>query len=105
MDGRQSEEFLLTSAQTVMGIALLLGLRLGFRGALALFGLFAVTFVITDPNVRLWMSVVYLAIAAVVLIVQRKHIAETLKAPSPSRANRFSAAAAPARRIRRPTGF
>ena len=81
MDGRQSEEFLLTSAQTVMGIALLLGLRLGFRGALVLFGLFAVTFVITDPNVRLWMSVVYFAIAAVVLIVQRKHIAETLKAP------------------------
>ena len=81
MDGRQSEEFLLTAAQTLMGIALIIGLRLGLRAAVALLGLFLVSFVIPDEGVRLWMAVAYFAIAAIVFTRQRALIMPTLKAP------------------------
>lgn len=81
MIGRQSEEFLLTTAQTLMGIALILGLRLGLRAALMLLGLFVVGFVIPDQNIRLWLSGVYFVIAAAVFAVRRKQIWPTLAAP------------------------
>ena len=81
MDSRQVEEFLLTSAQTVMGIALLLGLRLGIRASLALFGLFMVSFVIPDEGIRMDIAWVYFAIAAYFLIRRRRYIRETLLAP------------------------
>jgi cation:H+ antiporter len=42
LDARQTEEFFLTAAQSLFGIALLLRLRLGIPGALALAGLFGV---------------------------------------------------------------
>ncbi|MDH2134747.1 MULTISPECIES: sodium:proton exchanger [Sphingomonadales] len=42
LDARQHEEFFLTAAQSLFGIALLLRLRLGLSGAAALAGLFAV---------------------------------------------------------------
>ena len=42
LDARQGEEFFLTAAQSLFGIALLLRLRLGLWSALALTGLFAV---------------------------------------------------------------
>lgn len=42
LDARQREEFFLTAAQSVFGIALLLRLRLSVAGALALLGLFAI---------------------------------------------------------------
>lgn len=42
LDARQREEFFLTAAQSVFGIALLLRLRLSVAGALALVGLFAI---------------------------------------------------------------
>jgi cation:H+ antiporter len=41
LDARQHEEFLLTAAQSLFGLALLLRLRLGLAGAAALFVLFA----------------------------------------------------------------
>lgn len=44
LDARQSEEFFLTAAQSLFALALLLCLRLGFRGAIALFTLFLVQF-------------------------------------------------------------
>jgi len=81
MDGRQSEEFLLTTAQTLMGIALILGLRLGLRGAIALLGLFLVSFVIPDEGVRLWMAVAYFAIAFIVFWRQRALLRQTFAAP------------------------
>jgi cation:H+ antiporter len=81
MDGRQSEEFLLTTAQTLMGIALIIGLRLGLRGSAALLGLFLVSFVIPDEGVRLWMAVAYFIIAFIVLVRQRALLKDTFTAP------------------------
>lgn len=46
LDDRQREEFFLTAAQSVFAVALLLRLRLTLAGAGALFGLFAVQFML-----------------------------------------------------------
>lgn len=81
MDGRQVEEFLLTSAQTVMGVALLLSLRLGIRASIALFALFMVAFVMPDEHVRTIIAWVYFAIALFFTIRRRRFLRDTLAAP------------------------
>jgi len=47
LDARQHEEFFLTAAQSLFGLALLLRLRLSVVGALALLGLFLVQFAVS----------------------------------------------------------
>ncbi|MEY2915292.1 MAG: hypothetical protein RL454_221 [Actinomycetota bacterium] len=81
MDARQVEEFMLTSAQTVMGVALLLSLRLGIRASIALFALFMVAFVLPDEHVRTIIAWIYFAIAAFFAIRRRRFLPETLAAP------------------------
>lgn len=81
MDARQSEEFLLTAAQTIMGVALLLGLRLGARASITLFVLFAAAFFIPDPAIRTIFAIVYFIVGAVMLVINRKYLRETLAAP------------------------
>jgi len=81
MDARQVEEFMLTTAQTVMGVALLLGLRLGARAASALFVLFAIAFVNPDEHFRTIVAFCYFAIAIFFTFVYRKNVKETLWAP------------------------
>jgi cation:H+ antiporter len=88
LDGRQIEEMVLTAVQTLMGVALILGLR--FRGwaAWALLGLFIVQFPITSTEGRVLLSAVYAAVAVVALVVNRHQIAPTLLAPFAGRAKR-----------------
>ncbi|WP_199732074.1 sodium:proton exchanger [Cellulomonas triticagri] len=81
LDTRQTEEMLLTAAQTLMGVAILLGLRFHRWSAWALLALFAVQFPLTSTHGRFILSGVYLAIAAVILVVQRRHLVPTLTAP------------------------
>lgn len=81
LDTRQVEEMLLTAAQTLMGVAILLGLRFHRWSAWALLGLFAIQLPLTSTHGRFVLSGVYLAIAAVVLVVQRRHLLPTLAAP------------------------
>lgn len=81
LDAVQVEEFTLTIAQTLFGIALLLGLRLGIRASIGLFVLFAATLVFPQPEVRIWVAVLYFAIAIPVLVVRFKDLGATLKAP------------------------
>ncbi len=81
MDFRQVEEFTLTAAQTLLGIGLLLGLRLSARGAILLFALFAVTFVLPQPEVRFVLAILYLVLAAIIFVVQRKQIMAALTEP------------------------
>jgi cation:H+ antiporter len=74
LDGRQHEEFFLTAAQSLFGIALLLGLRLTRFGALALAGLFAVQVIVAAvaPNDAqviaslTWLAWGYLALAVLI---------------------------------------
>jgi cation:H+ antiporter len=81
LDPRQVEEFVLTAAQTLMGVGLLLGLRLGFRAASALFVLFVSTFIFTGTEARWFIAGIYMAIAIGLFIGQRRHLGPTLKTP------------------------
>ncbi len=71
LDGRQTEEVLLTAAQTVLGLAFLIDLYFRRWEAAVLFGLFAVQFVLPDQHARLVLSAVYLAVGFSVLIARR----------------------------------
>ena len=88
LDGRQIEEIVLTAAQTLMGVTLLLGLRFQRWAAWTLLGLFLVQFPITSTEGRLILSTVYAAIAAVALVLNRRQILPTLAAPFAGRAKR-----------------
>ena len=74
LDGRQIEEIVLTAAQTLMGVTLLLGLRFQRWAAWALLGLFVVQFPLTSTEGRLALSGVYAVIALVALIRYRREL-------------------------------
>lgn len=81
LDARQVEEFALTTAQTLLGVALLLGLRLGFRASAVLFILFITTFIFPQTEVRIWLAGVYFVLAGFVTFFNRQYLGATLKAP------------------------
>jgi cation:H+ antiporter len=81
LDGRQIEEVLLTATQTMMGVALILALRFHRYTAWALLALFVVQFPITSTEGRLALCGVYAVATVVALIVNRKHLWPTLRAP------------------------
>ena len=81
LDSRQVEEVLLTATQTLMGVALLLALRFNRASAWALLILFAVQFPVNTPQGRLVLCGVYAAVAAGALIVNRRHLIATIRAP------------------------
>lgn len=77
LDARQHEEFFLTAAQSLFGIALLMRLRFSIRGAVALAALFAAQVSLAlfyrDDPARLiasltWLGWVYLALALAVFV-------------------------------------
>jgi cation:H+ antiporter len=86
LDARQIEEIVLTAAQTLMGVTLLLGLRFRRWTAWALLGLFIVQFPLTSTEGRLLLSGVYAAIAVVALVRYRRELPATLSAPFGGRA-------------------
>ncbi|MBK0331864.1 sodium:proton exchanger [Brachybacterium sp. MASK1Z-5] len=81
LDPRQVEEILLTAAQTMMGVALLLGLRFPRWGAIALLALFAVQFAVPGTHGRLILSAAYLVIALALFVLHRRGILPALTAP------------------------
>ena len=81
LDPRQVEETLITAAQTMMGVALILSLRFHRRTAWMLFGLFIIQFAVTSTEGRLVLSAVYGVLALTGFVVNRRHIAPTLTAP------------------------
>lgn len=81
LDARQIEEFVLTGTQTVLGVAIIMALRFHRSSAIALAGLFALQFFVTDTTGRYVLSAVQLVLAAIVLVIHRGDIVATLKAP------------------------
>ena len=81
LDGRQIEEMLLTATQTMMGVALILALRFHRNAAWALLVLFLVQFPITSTTGRLALCGVYGVLTVVGLIINRRHVMATLRAP------------------------
>ena len=84
LDARQHEEFFLTAAQSLFGIALLLQLRLSLWAGLALAALFALQVGLTlaflgDEGRTIasltWLSWAYLALAAAVLMANARSLA------------------------------
>lgn len=83
LSDRQREEFFLTAAQSVFGVAVLLRLRLSLRGALMLLVLFLVQFgigfVLRNDNTRTirvltGMAWLYLALSAGLILWNRAHL-------------------------------
>lgn len=72
MDERQREEVLLTAAQSLFAVTLLLDLRLSIVGAATLLVLFLAQLLV--PETRGAITVVYFVLSAVTLVAQRKHI-------------------------------
>ena len=81
MDAVQVEEFTLTIAQTIFGVAILMSLRLGKLDAIALMGLFSITLVFPNPDIRIWVAYLYIAIAIPLLVYRYRELGQTLKAP------------------------
>lgn len=81
LDSRQVEEVLLTATQTMMGVALILALRFHRAAACTLLALFVVQFPIASTQGRLVLCTVYSAVAVAGLIVNRRHLAATVRAP------------------------
>ncbi|WP_019632184.1 hypothetical protein [Actinomadura atramentaria] len=78
LDARQAEEVLLTAAQTVLGLGLLIDLVFRRWEALLLFALFAVQFAIPGQQARLVLAGVYLAAGFAVLITKRRSLAAAM---------------------------
>jgi cation:H+ antiporter len=81
LDSRQVEEMLLTATQTMMGVALILGLRFRRAAAWALLVLFVAQFPINSTYGRLLLCGIYSAVALAGLIVNRRHLIATIRAP------------------------
>lgn len=88
LDSRQIEEVLLTATQTLMGVALILGLRFPRAAAWALLGLFLVQFPLVSTQERLVLCGIYTALAIAGLIINRGHLVATVQAPFVGRAIR-----------------
>lgn len=74
LDARQTEEFILTAAQTVLGFAVLADLRLQLWESLALLLLFLLQFPFPQTEVRIGFAIAYGALAAVVLVRRRREL-------------------------------
>jgi cation:H+ antiporter len=90
LDSRQIEEVLLTATQTLMGVALILRLRFHRAAACALLALFVVQFPIVTTQGRLLLCGIYTAVAVAGLIVNRRYLLDTIRAPFVGRAIRHS---------------
>lgn len=80
VDSRGAEELWLTTAQTLLGVAILLTLRWGINPSILMLGLFLVS-VYPDEYFRNILGVIHLVLACVYFYVNRHLIKPTLRAP------------------------
>lgn len=81
LDARQTEEFVLTATQTLLGVGMLLALRFDWRWAVALFALFAATFVFPSTEARWIISAGYAALAVALLATRPRALGAALAEP------------------------
>ncbi|MCH8192185.1 MAG: sodium:calcium antiporter [Chloroflexi bacterium] len=72
LDDRQLDEFLLTAAQSLFAILMIVTLRISWRGALALFVLFVSQLFFTDSTIRITFAMIYLGLSLTILTVNRE---------------------------------
>jgi cation:H+ antiporter len=81
LDARQTEEFILTAAQTLLGFAVLLDLRLAVWESVALLVLFAAQLPFPQTTVRLAFSGAYVAVALVLILRRRNEVRALVRSP------------------------
>ena len=74
LDARQTEELILTIAQTLLGVAVLVDLRISGWEAFVLFALFAVQFALPSATIRYAVAAVYTVLAVILLIRRRREL-------------------------------
>ncbi len=79
LDARQSEEILLTAAQSLFAVAILLDLKISWKEALALFLLFTIQLIFPGVEVRYIISALYIIIALPILVSKRREVAECFR--------------------------
>ncbi|MDW5330787.1 sodium:proton exchanger [Plantactinospora sp. KLBMP9567] len=84
LDPRQTEELYLTSAQTLLGVAVLADLRISRVEAALLFLLFAVQFAVPTQAVRYGVAVVYAVLAGILLARHRRELPALVRASWPT---------------------
>lgn len=93
LDARQGEEFFLTAAQSLFGLALLLRFRLGLISALALAGLFlmqvGLAFVYRNDEARTvmtltWLAWIYLGLTTVIVAFSARQLIQILAIAFPT---------------------
>ncbi len=80
LDGRQVEEILLTSAQSLFAVAVLSNLRLSLFEAGVLAVLFGSQLFFPSPDVRYGFAVVYVGLAGAILVRRRSELTTFLRA-------------------------
>lgn len=81
LDAQSVSQFNLTIAQSILGIALILSMRVGRSASGILLGTFALTFVFTDMVSHDLISLLCLAISVPYFIVNRQQLIPAIKAP------------------------
>lgn len=79
LDARQSEEILLTSAQSFFAVVVLSDLKLSLREAGLLFGLFVTQLMFPDPTVRYGFVILYLTLGLALLARRRRQFIAILR--------------------------
>jgi len=74
LDDRQTEEFLLTSAQALLAFAVLADRRFGLWEAAAILGLFVLQFPFPTTDVRIVFSAIYIVVALALLVRKRRYL-------------------------------
>ena len=82
LDGRQSTELFLTSAQLLFAVVLIVALTLDWKGALALFVLFFGQLLAPWPGVDLAFAIAYIAVAVGLLLLDSSRRAALLRLPA-----------------------
>ncbi len=79
LDARQREEILLTSAQSLFGLAIISNLRISLWESVALLALFLAQFVYESIETRYILSAIYIILSVPIIIKERKNIIKSLK--------------------------
>ena len=80
LDARQSEEVLLTAAQSLFAVAILLDLKISWKEAFALLTLFVVQLMFPGVEVRYAISGVYIILALPIFVKKRHEVAKSFRA-------------------------
>jgi cation:H+ antiporter len=69
LDARQTEELLLTSAQSILAVILVLDRKLGLLDSIILLGLYVTQFAFPSPSSRIIFAYIYLVLAVIAIVV------------------------------------